>query len=112
MMSHDSRHSGAQVKGQCGVTPPPRACLMEDVNSLSGTSFLSGDLSFAVARYSIIPPKLVHVFAPASALMWPRLPLMSQPTDARHFPFNCCLIMNTPKKEIHLLLRLQENLLF
>lgn len=44
--------------------------------------------------------------------MWPRPPLMSQPTDAPHFPLNCCLIMNTPKKEIHLLLRLHENLLF
>lgn len=44
--------------------------------------------------------------------MWPRPPLMSQPTDAPHFPLNCCLIINTPKKEIHLLLRLQENMLF
>lgn len=58
MMSHDSRHSGVQVKGQTrGYTR-----LMEGLNSVSGTSFLSGDFSFEVAHYSIFLQSWVHCF--------------------------------------------------
>lgn len=78
---------------------------MEDVNSLSGTSFLSGDFRSEVALYS---KSLQSWFTGL------RFDVATPAFDvtAFRFPFNCCLIMNTPKKEIHLLLRLQENLLF
>lgn len=78
---------------------------MEDVNSLSGTSFLSGDFRSEVALYS---KSLQSWFTGL------RFDVATPAFDvtACRFPFNCWLIMNTPKKEIHLLLRLQENLLF